>query len=146
MGLPKTVNLKVRRASRTAYEELDVIEYVAAGFFACFVFLAPDTFAFEQVEEALDVHPISSIGILRYARVRIHSLQPSVLVLDRLHLAHQRRIHPIMPRQRLFWISPSSHYSPTESDKPLTRSGQLSDFGQPRYRVADEHQRNCCAN
>jgi hypothetical protein len=34
-------------------EELDVVEHVAAGFFACFVFLAPDALAFEQVEEAL---------------------------------------------------------------------------------------------
>ena len=33
-------------------EEFDVIEHVFAGFFAGFVFSAPDSFAFEQVEEA----------------------------------------------------------------------------------------------
>jgi hypothetical protein len=33
--------------------ELDVVEHVAARFFAGFVFLAPDPFAFKQVEEAL---------------------------------------------------------------------------------------------
>jgi hypothetical protein len=34
-------------------EELDVVEHVLAGLFAGFVFLAPDTFALEQVEKAL---------------------------------------------------------------------------------------------
>ena len=33
-------------------EKLDVVEHVAPGFFAGFVFLSPDAFAFEQVEEA----------------------------------------------------------------------------------------------
>ena len=35
-------------------EEFDVIEHVLAGFFAGFVFPAADSFAFEQVKEALD--------------------------------------------------------------------------------------------
>lgn len=34
-------------------EELDVVKHIAPGFFAGLVFLATDTFAFEQVEEAL---------------------------------------------------------------------------------------------
>jgi hypothetical protein len=34
-------------------EKLDVIEHVAAGFFAGFILSAPDAFALEQVEEAL---------------------------------------------------------------------------------------------
>ena len=35
-------------------EKYNVIEYVLAGFFACFVFSVADAFAFEQVEEGLD--------------------------------------------------------------------------------------------
>ena len=48
-------------------EELDVVEHVAPGFFAGFVFLAPDALAFEQVEEAFGDCIIPTVPPAAYA-------------------------------------------------------------------------------
>jgi hypothetical protein len=74
--------------------ELDVVEHVAARFFAGFVFLAPDPFAFEQVEEALDD------GIVPTAATAAHALGKVVLFKKLLPIiAGEPGILPVQHRR-----------------------------------------------